>query len=56
MISNKSANHESRSCFAQNPQYNFTQMYGEIDDLKVFARALTHSEFANFARSKNKTT
>jgi len=56
MITNKSANYESRSCFAQNPQFNFTQMYGEIDDLKVFARALTHSEFANLARSKNKTT
>ncbi len=56
MITNKSANYESRSCFAQNPQFNFTQMYGELDDLKVFARALTDLEFFDLASSKSKTT
>jgi hypothetical protein len=31
-------------------------MYGEIDELNVFARALTDSEFAILANSKNKTS
>ncbi len=56
MITNKPTNYESRSCFTQNPEFDFTQMYGEIDDLKVFARALTDLEFATLACSKNKTT
>ncbi len=55
-ITNKPTNYESRSCFTQNPQFNFTQMYGEIDDLNVFARALTDLEFATLASSKTKTT
>jgi hypothetical protein len=54
-ITIKPTNYESRICFAQNPEFNYTQMYGEIDDLKVFARVLTDSEFAILARSKNKT-
>jgi hypothetical protein len=31
-------------------------MYGEIDDLKVFARVLTDSEFAILASANNKKT
>jgi hypothetical protein len=49
-------NYESRLCFTQNPEFNYTQMYGEIDDLKVFARALSDLEFATLASSKNITT
>ncbi len=56
MITNKPTNYQSRSCFTHNPQFNFTQMYGEIDGLKVFARALTDLEFATLASSKTKTT
>jgi len=52
----KPTNYESRLCFAQNPQFNYTQMYGEIDDLNVFARALTDSEFAILASANNKNT
>jgi hypothetical protein len=55
-IAVKPTNYESRKCFAQNPEFNLTQMSGEIDDLKVFARALTDSEFAILASSKNKST
>jgi len=50
------SNYESIYCFAQNPQFNFTQMYGKIDDLKVFARASTDLEFFDLASSKNITT
>jgi len=52
----KPTNYESRKCFSENPQFNYTQMYGEIDDLQVFARALTDLEFAILASSKNKTS
>jgi hypothetical protein len=54
MIPIKPTNYGSRKCFADNSHFNFTQMYGDIDDLKVFARALTDSEFASLASTKNK--
>jgi hypothetical protein len=49
-------NYKSRKCFAQNPDFAFTPMSGEIDDLKVFARALSDSEFATLASTKSETT
>jgi hypothetical protein len=36
--------------------FNYTEMYGEIDDLKVYSRVLTDGEFAVLARSKNSTS
>jgi hypothetical protein len=56
MITIKPSNYESRKCFSENPEFNFTQLYGEMDDLKVFARALSNSEITVLARSKNITT
>ncbi len=50
----KPRNYRSRKCFADNSQFNFTQIYGEIDDLKIFARALTDSEFIDLANTKKK--
>jgi hypothetical protein len=48
----KPTNYESRKCFAETPQFNYTQMYGEIDSLNIFARTLADSEFAILARTK----
>ena len=45
----KPSKYESRNCFSQNSESNYTQMYGEIDDFKMFARALTGAEFAALA-------
>jgi hypothetical protein len=50
----KPRNFEMRKCFAQNPEFNYTQMYGEIDDFKFFARTLTKFEFATLANSTDK--
>jgi hypothetical protein len=55
-VTTKPANYESRKCFAENPQFNYIQMYGEIDNFNVFARALTNSEFAILASTKNITS
>jgi hypothetical protein len=52
-IAVKPTNYESRKCFAQNPQYHYIPMYGEIDSFNVFARALTDSEFESLASTKN---
>jgi hypothetical protein len=56
MIANQPSNSESRKCFAQNPQFNYTQMYGEIDEFQIFSRALNDSEIVTLASSKNTTT
>jgi len=55
-VTTKPTNYESRKCFAENPQFNYIQMYGEIDNFNVFARALTNSEFAILASTKNITS
>jgi hypothetical protein len=47
----KPTNYESRKCFTENPEFNYTHMYGEIDDFKVYARALTDVGFATLAQS-----
>ena len=56
LVTIQPTNYESRMCFTQNPMFNYTQMYGEIDDLKVYSRVLTDGEFAVLARSKNSTS
>lgn len=43
----KSDNYPSMKCFAEVPVLNYTQMNGEIDDVKFFSRTLTSSEFAS---------
>jgi hypothetical protein len=48
----KPTNYESRKCFAETPQFNYTQIYGEIDSLNIFARTLADSEFATLASTK----
>jgi hypothetical protein len=48
----KPTNYESRKCFAENPQFNYAQMYGEIDSLNIFARTLADSEFAILSSTK----
>jgi hypothetical protein len=51
-ITTKPTNYQSRECFVDNPQFNYTQFYGEIDDLRVYARALTDSEFEILGSTK----
>jgi hypothetical protein len=47
------SNSESRKCFTETPVFNYTQLHGEIDDVRVYARALTKAEFATIGRKKN---
>jgi hypothetical protein len=54
-ITIKPSNYAARKCFAQNPEFSYNQMSGEIDDLNVFSRALNDSEFATLATSKDQT-
>jgi hypothetical protein len=47
------SNSESRKCFTETPEFNYTQLHGEIDDVRVYARALTDAEFATIGRQRN---
>jgi hypothetical protein len=46
---NKPDNFEQMKCFARIPILNYTQMYGEIDNLTVVARTLPITELATLA-------
>jgi hypothetical protein len=50
------SNYETRQCFAQNPPFDYTQMYGEIAYFQVFSRALNNSEFATLVQSETRTS
>jgi hypothetical protein len=55
LVTVKPTNYESRLCFTQNPEVNYTQLNGEIDSVRVYSRVLTNAEFATLASSKNRT-
>ncbi|CAF3919940.1 unnamed protein product [Rotaria sp. Silwood2] len=48
---NKPDNFEQMKCFARIPSFNYTKMYGEIDDLTFYSRILNSSEFSALASS-----
>ncbi|CAF4171155.1 unnamed protein product [Rotaria sp. Silwood2] len=48
---NKPDNFEQMKCFARIPAFNYTKMYGEIDDLTFYSRVLNASEFLTLAES-----
>ncbi|CAF4322534.1 unnamed protein product, partial [Rotaria sp. Silwood2] len=48
---NKPDNFEQMKCFARIPTFNYTKMYGEIDDLTFYSRILNSSEFSALASS-----
>lgn len=50
----KPANYEEMKCFAGIPTFNYTKMYGEIDDFAFHARELTALEVAALANDKDK--
>ncbi|CAF3133802.1 unnamed protein product [Rotaria sp. Silwood2] len=50
---NKPNNFEQMKCFARLPIFNYTKMYGEIDDFTFYARKLNESEFSTLAQSYN---
>lgn len=52
-VPNKPTNYQSRKCFAERPEYNFTQFHGEIDELRFYARQLTDLEYHKLASTKN---
>ncbi|CAF3709352.1 unnamed protein product [Rotaria sp. Silwood1] len=48
---NKPDNFEEMKCFARIPVFNYTKMYGEMDDLTFYSRVLDASEFSSLAKS-----
>ena len=50
---NKPDNFEQMKCFARIPIFNYTQMSGDIDELRVFGRMLSASEMAAYASTKS---
>ncbi|CAF1358518.1 unnamed protein product [Adineta ricciae] len=50
----KPTNYEQMKCFSGIPVFNYTKMYGQIDDFALHARSLTAEEFAGLADPKNK--
>ncbi|CAF4704208.1 unnamed protein product [Rotaria sp. Silwood2] len=49
--SNLPDNFEQMKCFAKIPTFNYTKMYGEIDDLTFYSRVLDASEFSMLAET-----
>ncbi|CAF1290557.1 unnamed protein product [Adineta steineri] len=54
-ITPKSNNYEQMRCFSGLPLFNYTKMYGEIDDFIFLVSALTDSEIATFTASETQT-
>ena len=50
----KPANYEQMKCFSGIPVFNYTKMYGQIDDFTFHARLLSDSDFAALADPKNR--
>ncbi|CAF3749196.1 unnamed protein product [Rotaria sp. Silwood1] len=49
----KPANYEQMKCFSGIPVFNYTKMYGEIDDFTFHARVLEDLEFVALVLTKN---
>ncbi|CAF4060020.1 unnamed protein product [Adineta steineri] len=54
-ITPKPSNYEQMKCFSGLPVFNYTKMYGGIDDFIFLGRALKSSEIATLAASKTQT-